>query len=164
MFYHSSLTKNYGFNRLLHKRWITQGGQPLLLPALEYFCGNAPDSLSIPRCQCITLVFLVHFYTETNPGQHMLLKCIDRISSICALRGSCLGYHEQEGRQTQLWFLDLDYQLYTRCFLNASWDMSDEWKTEKSPNIVCTEIANEFLAPLIVLSDCMQAGQKGDEY
>ena len=81
---------------------------------------KTPDSLSRPRCQCITLVFLVHFYTENNPGQHMLLKCIDRISSICALRGSCLGYHEQEGRQTQLCFLDLDYQLYTRCFLNAS--------------------------------------------
>ena len=34
-------------------------------------------ALPRPRYQCIMVVFLVHFYREASPGQHMLLKSVD---------------------------------------------------------------------------------------
>ena len=50
--------------------------QPLLSLALENVCGKNHDSLSKQNFQCITLVFLVHFNTEANPRQHMLLMSV----------------------------------------------------------------------------------------
>ena len=66
---------------------------------------NNPYSLSRPRCQSWTFVFLLHFYTEANAGQHILLKNVYWISSTCANWGSCLGYLGQAGHQTQLCYL-----------------------------------------------------------
>ena len=89
------------------------------------------DLLSRPRCQCKTFVFLVHFCMEANRGQHMLLKSVDWMFSICAHWGSYLRYLWRAGHQTQLYCRDVDYQLCSWWFVNvhcASWDMSDEWK------------------------------------
>ena len=38
---------------------------------MEHVCEKIRDYLWKPLWQCITLVFLVHFYTEANAGQHM---------------------------------------------------------------------------------------------
>ena len=102
-------------------RWI--GMTASMLAALEHVCGRIPNSLSRPIWQCITLVFLVHFYTEANIEQQIML--VDWMSSICAHCGRCLGYHGWAEHQTLLGCLDVDYQLCSRCFVNVDCDMSD---------------------------------------
>ena len=78
--------------------------------------------------------------------------------------GSWLGYPGWAGDHRHLYCLDVDYQLCSRCFVNADfagWGMSDEWKTEYYQKLFCTESSLLLIAILGVPNHAIRIFESG---
>jgi len=127
-------------------------------------CDKIPDSIK-PRWQCITLVFLVHFYTEVNDGQHMLLKRLNAFYMLSMRKMLGISWMSRWSNTVMLSRYGLPTVFTMLRQRRLLWlGYVRRMKDGRIPKYIVHCWKTQSWAYPITLSRCVQTGHEGTEY